>query len=78
MKGSLHTDELMRAVTSSSTGLRTERRISHLFVMDVPSHAETLFITDAAVNIFPDLDAKRGIVQNAVDLSLPSGSASRA
>jgi phosphate acetyltransferase len=68
MKGSLHTDELMRAVTSSSTGLRTERRISHLFVMDVPSHAETLFITDAAVNIFPDLDAKRGIVQNAVDL----------
>jgi phosphate acetyltransferase len=68
MKGSLHTDELMRAVTSSSTGLRTERRISHVFVMDVPSHAETLFITDAAVNIFPDLDAKRDIVQNAVDL----------
>jgi phosphate acetyltransferase len=68
MKGSLHTDELMRAVTSSNTGLRTERRISHVFVMDVPAHAETLFITDAAVNIFPDLDAKRDIVQNAVDL----------
>jgi len=68
MKGSLHTDELMRAVTSSNTGWRTERRISHVFVMDVPSHAETLFITDAAVNIFPDLDAKRDIVQNAVDL----------
>jgi phosphate acetyltransferase len=68
MKGSLHTDELMRAVTASAAGLRTERRISHVFVMDVPSHAETLFITDAAVNIFPDLDAKRDIVQNAVDL----------
>jgi phosphate acetyltransferase len=68
MKGSLHTDELMRAVTASNTGLRTERRISHVFVMDVPTYAETLFITDAAVNIFPDLDAKRDIVQNAVDL----------
>jgi len=68
MKGSLHTDELMRAVTASATGLRTERRISHVFVMDVPGHADTLFITDAAVNIFPDLDAKRDIVQNAVDL----------
>jgi phosphate acetyltransferase len=68
MKGSLHTDELMRAVTSSKTGLRTERRISHVFVMDVPSHPETLFITDAAINIFPDLDAKRDIVQNAIDL----------
>jgi len=68
MKGSLHTDELMRAVTASGTGLRTARRISHVFIMDVPSHAETLFITDAAVNIFPDLDAKRDIVQNAVDL----------
>jgi phosphate acetyltransferase len=68
MKGSLHTDELMREVTASSTGLRTERRISHAFVMDVPTYAETLFLTDAAVNIFPDLDAKRDIVQNAVDL----------
>jgi phosphate acetyltransferase len=68
MKGSLHTDELMRAVTSSTTGLRTARRISHVFVMDVPTHAETLFITDAAINIFPDLDAKRDIIQNAIDL----------
>jgi phosphate acetyltransferase len=68
MKGSLHTDELMRAVTSSKTGLRTARRISHVFVMDVPTYAETLFITDAAINIFPDLDAKRDIVQNAIDL----------
>jgi phosphate acetyltransferase len=68
MKGSLHTDELMREVTSSKTGLRTERRISHVFIMDVPGYAETLFITDAAINIFPDLDAKRDIVQNAIDL----------
>jgi phosphate acetyltransferase len=68
MKGSLHTDELMREVTASKTGLRTARRISHVFVMDVPTHADTLFITDAAINIFPDLDAKRDIVQNAIDL----------
>ncbi len=68
MKGSLHTDELMRSVTSGATGLRTARRISHVFVMDVPSYAETLFITDAAINIFPDLDCKRDIVQNAIDL----------
>ncbi len=68
MKGSLHTDELMRAVTSSATGLRTARRISHVFIMDVPNYAETLFITDAAINIFPDLDVKRDIIQNAIDL----------
>ena len=68
MKGSLHTDELMRSVTSGATGLRTARRISHVFVMDVPTYAETLFITDAAINIFPDLDTKRDIVQNAIDL----------
>lgn len=68
MKGSLHTDELMRQVTASATGLRTERRISHVFIMDVPGHEDTLFITDAAINIFPDLDAKRDIVQNAIDL----------
>ena len=68
MKGSLHTDELMHAVTDSATGLRTERRLSHVFVMDVPTYAETLFVTDAAINIFPDLDAKRDIVQNAIDL----------
>lgn len=68
MKGSLHTDELMRAVTASKTGLRTKRRISHVFIMDVPTYSETLFITDAAINIFPDLDAKCDIIQNAIDL----------
>jgi phosphate acetyltransferase len=68
MKGSLHTDELMRAATASKSGLRTERRISHVFIMDVPTYAETLFVTDAAINIFPDLDAKRDIIQNAIDL----------
>src|SRR6201981_578391 len=68
MKGSLHTDELMREVTSSKTGLRTERRISHVFILDVPTYPETLFITAAAITIFPDLDAKRDIVQNAIDL----------
>jgi phosphate acetyltransferase len=73
MKGSLHTDELMREVASSKTGLRTERRISHVFIMDVPGYAETLFLTDAAINIFPDLDAKRDIVQNAIDLFTEAG-----
>ena len=73
MKGSLHTDELMREVTASATGLRTERRISHVFIMDVPGHEDTLFITDAAINISPDLDAKRDIVQNAIDLWLGVG-----
>jgi phosphate acetyltransferase len=73
MKGSLHTDELMRAVTASAGGLRTNRRISHVFVMDVPTYSETLFITDAAINIFPDIDAKRDIVQNAIDLFVQIG-----
>ena len=73
MKGSLHTDELMRAVAASKTGLRTSRRISHVFIMDVPTYPETLFITDAAINIFPDLDAKRDIVQNAIDLFTQAG-----
>ncbi|MDR6635438.1 phosphate acetyltransferase [Phyllobacterium sp. 1468] len=73
MKGSLHTDELMREVTSSKTGLRTARRISHVFIMDVPTYAETLVITDAAINISPDLDVKRDIVQNAIDLWLQIG-----
>jgi phosphate acetyltransferase len=68
MKGSLHSDELLAAVTKRETGLRTGRRISHVFVMDVPTHPHTLFITDAAVNISPDLMAKRDIVQNAIDL----------
>jgi phosphate acetyltransferase len=73
MKGSLHTDELMRSVTSGTTGLRTARRISHVFIMDVPTYEETLFITDAAINIFPDLDCKRDIVQNAIDLYTATG-----
>jgi phosphate acetyltransferase len=68
MKGSLHTDELMRAVTSPGTGLRTARRISHVFIVDVPSHPVALLVTDAAINVFPDLDAKRDIIQNAIDL----------
>ncbi|MDX0505100.1 phosphate acetyltransferase [Sinorhizobium medicae] len=73
MKGSLHTDELMREVAAAASGLRTERRISHVFVMDVPGHADTLFITDAAINIAPDLDAKNDIVQNAIDLWVTIG-----
>jgi phosphate acetyltransferase len=73
MKGSLHSDELLAAVTKRETGLRTGRRISHVFVMDVPNHPETLFITDAAVNIAPDLQAKRDIVQNAIDLFVDLG-----
>ena len=73
MKGSLHTDELLGEVTRRETGLRTERRISHVFIMDVPTYAKPLFITDAAVNILPDLEAKRDIVQNAVDLHVGLG-----
>ena len=73
MKGSLHTDELMRSVTAKVGGLRTQRRISHVFVMDVPAYSETIFITDAAINIFPDLDGKRDIVQNAIDLYNEAG-----
>ena len=68
MKGSLHTDELMGAVVARETGIRTARRISHCFVMDVPGHKDPLIITDAAVNIAPDLAAKADIVQNAIDL----------
>jgi phosphate acetyltransferase len=73
MKGSLHTDELMRVVTAKVGGLRTDRRISHVFVMDVPAYTETIFVTDAAINIFPDLDAKRDIIQNAIDLYTQTG-----
>ena len=68
MKGSLHTDELLAEVVKHETGIRTGRRISHVFVMDVPGHPHTLLITDAAVNIAPDLMAKRDIIQNAIDL----------
>jgi phosphate acetyltransferase len=73
MKGSLHTDELMRSVTAKIGGLRTDRRVSHVFIMDVPAYAETVFITDAAINIFPDLDGKRDIIQNAIDLYNQAG-----
>src|SRR6201996_358414 len=68
MKGSLHTDELMGAVVARDTGIRTERRISHCFVMDVAGHTDPLIITDAAVNIAPSLAEKVDIVQNAIDL----------
>lgn len=69
MKGSLHTDELMGAVVARDTGLRTERRISHCFVMAVPGRDEPLILTDAAVNIAPTLEDKIDIVQNAIDLA---------
>ena len=72
MKGSLHSDEILGEVTKRD-GLRTGRRVSHVFVMDVPTHPQTLFITDAAVNIAPDLMAKRDIVQNAIDLFVGLG-----
>jgi phosphate acetyltransferase len=73
MKGSLHTDELLAEVVKRDTGIRTGRRISHVFVMDVPGHPDTLFITDAAVNIAPDLAAKHDIIQNAIDLHVGLG-----
>jgi phosphate acetyltransferase len=69
MKGSLHTDELMGAVVARDTGIRTARRISHCFVMDVPHHPQALIISDAAVNIAPDLATKVDVVQNAIDLA---------
>ncbi len=69
MKGSLHTDELMKAAMKSETGLRTSRRISHVFIMDTPAYARTLMITDAAINIVPELEDKVHIVQNAIDLA---------
>jgi phosphate acetyltransferase len=69
MKGSLHTDELMGAVVKSDSGLRTIRRLSHCFIMDIPGHAEPLIITDAAVNIFPTFADKVDILQNAIDLA---------
>jgi phosphotransacetylase/acyl dehydratase len=69
MKGSLHTDELIAEVVPSSAGLRTERRISHAFVMDVPTYPRLLMVTDAAINIEPDLSAKADICRNAIDLA---------
>jgi phosphate acetyltransferase len=75
MKGSLHTDELMSAVVARETGLRTGRRISHCFVLDVPSVERALIVTDAAVNIAPKLQDKQHIVQNAIDLAHALGRA---
>jgi phosphotransacetylase len=69
MKGSLHTDELMRVAMSRETGLRTSKRISHVFVMDTPAYSRTLLITDAAINIEPELEDKIHIIQNAIDLA---------
>jgi len=69
MKGSLHTDEMMAAVLASATGLRTERRVSHVFILDVPTYPRLLFVTDAAINIAPRLKEKAAIVQNAIDLA---------
>ena len=69
MKGSLHTDELMSAVVARDTGIRTARRISHCFVMDVPGHHRALIVSDAAVNTAPTLEVKVDIVQNAIDLA---------
>jgi phosphate acetyltransferase len=75
MKGSLHTDELMGAVVARDAGIRTARRISHCFVMDVPAHDQALIISDAAVNIAPTLEDKVDIVQNAIDLARALGTA---
>ena len=69
MKGSLHTDELMKVAMKADTGLRTSKRISHVFIMDTPAYARTLLITDAAINIVPELEDKIHIVQNAIDLA---------
>ena len=69
MKGSLHTDEVMAAVVARETGIRTERRVSHCFVMDVPGYPTALIITDAAVNIAPTLEDKADIIRNAIELA---------
>ncbi len=73
MKGSLHTDELLGAVVARETGLRTARRISHVFVMDVPTYHKVLVVTDAAINIAPGLEDKADICQNAIDLAVSLG-----
>ena len=73
MKGSLHTDELLGAVVARETGLRTGRRISHVFVMDVPTYHKVLVVTDAAINIAPTLEDKVDICQNAIDLAVSLG-----
>jgi phosphate acetyltransferase len=73
MKGSLHTDELLGAVVARETGLRTARRLSHVFIMDVPTYHKVLIVTDAAINIAPTLEDKVDIVQNAIDLAISLG-----
>ena len=73
MKGSLHTDELMSAVVSREGGLRTSRRISHVFIMDVPTYHKVLLVTDGAINIAPTLEDKVDICQNAIDLAISLG-----
>ncbi len=73
MKGKLHTDELLAPVVNRDMGLRTERRMSHVFALDVPNYPRPLLISDAAINISPDLETKRDIVQNAIDLALALG-----
>jgi phosphate acetyltransferase len=73
MKGSLHTDELLGAVVARDTGLRTGRRISHVFIMDVPTYHKVLIVTDAAINIAPTLEDKADICQNAIDLAITLG-----
>ena len=73
MKGSLHTDELMAAVVAREIGLRTARRISHVFIMDIPTYHKPLIITDGAINIAPNLEDKADICQNAIDLALSLG-----
>jgi phosphate acetyltransferase len=73
MKGSLHTDELLSAVVARETGLRTGRRISHVFIMDVPTYHKVLIVTDAAINIAPTLEEKADICQNAIDLAISLG-----
>ena len=73
MKGSLHTDELLAAVVARDAGLRTGRRISHVFIMDVPTYHKVLIVTDAAINISPTLEDKADICQNAIDLAISLG-----
>jgi phosphate acetyltransferase len=73
MKGSLHTDELLSAVVARDTGLRTQRRISHVFIMDVPTYHKVLIVTDAAINIAPTLEDKADICQNAIDMAISLG-----
>lgn len=75
MKGKIHTDELLEPVVCKETGLRTERRMTHVFVLDVPTYPKPLLISDAAINIAPDLQTKRDIVQNAIDLAQALGMA---